>query len=518
LSEGDTYHETEAELYEHAPCGYVSTQPNGIIVKVNQTFLSWLGLEREQLVGKKRFRELLTVPGQIFFENHFHPILLLQSRVNEVALDLKIPGGQPLPTLITGMLKRDESGTPRVIRLTVFNATERRAYEQALLNKTKELNLLNARKNELLGMAAHDLRTPLGAISTYSNLLASELGQTLSPIHREFLDTILDMSAFMTDLITDILDVASIESGSLRLDLKSRTIEPILRRAIAINAVLARKKGITIESDVGAGATYCVIDQRKVDQVLNNLLGNAIKYSHSGTKIYVALRIDPDQVTIAIRDQGQGIPADELDKIFTPFKTGSVRGTAGEQSTGLGLAIVRSIVMGHGGTIGVTSEVGVGSTFSFTLKKSAPQEPLADPPALERPVNPPSTPRAIRVLLVEDNAINQRILGMMLAKLEAEVLVAKNGREALSLFEQTELDLILMDCQMPEMDGYEAAAAIRKVEVAQGRKRLPIIALTASAAESDRERCLAAGMDDFLSKPPALPHLSEMVERWVRKA
>jgi CheY-like chemotaxis protein len=195
-----------------------------------------------------------------------------------------------------------------------------------------------------------------------------------------------------------------------------------------------------------------------------------------------------------------------------------VRGTAGEQSTGLGLAIVRSIVMGHGGTIGVTSEVGVGSTFSFTLKKSAPQESLANPPDLERPVGDPSSPhRAIRVLLVEDNAINQRIVGMMLAKLEAEVLVAKNGREALSLFEQTELDLILMDCQMPEMDGYEAAAAIRKTEIAHGRKRLPIIALTASQAESDRERCLAAGMDDFLPKPPGLPQLSEMVERWVRK-
>ena len=363
----DAYHETESELYEHAPCGYVSTQPNGIIVRVNQTFLSWIGLEREQLIGKRRFQELLTIPGQIFFENHFYPILMLESRVNEVALDLKVPGGRPLPTLVIGMLKRDASGAPTLMRYTVFNATERRAYEQALLKKTKELNLLNARKNELLGMAAHDLRTPLGAISTYSNLLASELGATLSPIHREFLDTILDMSAFMSDLITDILDVTAIESGNLRLDRTSQAIEPILRRAMTINAVLSRKKGITIENDLPEGETFCLIDRRKIDQVLNNLLGNAIKYSHSGTTIQVSLGIDADQVTIAIRDQGQGIPADELEKIFTPFKMGSVGATAGEHSTGLGLAIVRRVIEAHRGKLSIRSVPGRGTTMSILL-------------------------------------------------------------------------------------------------------------------------------------------------------
>jgi signal transduction histidine kinase/ActR/RegA family two-component response regulator len=511
----DVYQETDAELYEHAPCGYVSAQPNGIIVRVNQTLLSWLGLEREQLIGKRRFQELLTIPGQIFFENHFHPILLVESQVNEVALDLKIPGRHPLPTLVSGVLKRDESGAPFVTRFTVFNATQRRAYEQDLLKKTKELNLLNARKNELLGMAAHDLRTPLGAISTYSNLLASEVGHILSPIHREFLDTILDMSAFMSELITDILDVTAIESGSLRLDRKSKAIEPILRRAISINAVLSRKKGITIEHDLDEGETFCLIDHRKIDQVLNNLLGNASKYSHSGTTIKVSLRIDSDQVTIAIRDQGQGIPADELGKIFTPFKMGSIGATAGEHSTGLGLAIVHSIVTGHGGKIWVTSAVGVGSTFSFTLSRSAPPELPAEKLAGASAVLP-AISRATRVLVAEDNVINQKVATLMLTKVGADTVIARNGREVLALLKQADPDIVFMDCQMPEMDGYEAAAAIRAIERAGDGKRLPIIALTASNAESDRQRCLAAGMDDFLEKPLKISHLEEMLKRWVR--
>lgn len=515
MSDVDIYQETDAELYDHAPCGYVSTQPNGIIVRVNQTFLSWLGLEREQLVGKRHFRELLTLPGQIFFENHFHPMLLLQSRVNEVALDIKIPGGQPLPTLITGTLKRDASGAPLIIRLTVFNATERRAYEQALLKKTKELNLLNARKNELLGMAAHDLRTPLGAISTYSNLLASEVGPVLSPVHREFLNTILDMSAFMSDLITDILDVTSVESGSLRLDRKPEAIEPILRHAVNINAVLSRKKGIAIKSDIGNGETFCLVDRRKLDQVLNNLLGNAIKYSHSNTTIKVSLEAGADQITVAIRDQGQGIPAEELEKIFTPFKTGSVRGTAGEHSTGLGLAIVHNIITGHGGKVWVTSQVGEGSTFSFSLSTCArPEAPAAVP----EPVSPSlasgrDTP--IRILVVEDNPINQKLMIKMLTKLGVEVQIAQNGREVMTLLENAHPDLILMDCHMPEMDGFETTKAIRSAETATDRKRLAILALTAGNEDSDRERCIEAGMDDFLQKPPTLAQLSKMLERWV---
>ncbi len=518
-SDSDPWQESEADLYEHAPCGYLSTRPDGLVIKANQTFLSWLGLEREALIGAQRFQKLLSVPGQIFFESHFRLILLAEGRVDEIALELKLPGGVTLPILVTGVLGRDASGAPAVVRLTVFNATERRAYEQALLKKTRELDQLNTRKNELLGMAAHDLRTPLAAISTYSNLLASEIGPQLSPAHRELIGSITDMSAFMSDLITDILDVAAIESGSARVDRRSQAMEPILRHALNINALLARRKGISIESELRDGGAFCLVDARKIDQVLNNLLGNAIKFSHPNTTIHVSVTEGAGWLTIAIRDQGQGIPADEIDKLFTPFRTGSVRGTAGEPSTGLGLAIVHSIVTRHGGKIEVTSSVGAGSTFTLTLPVSAPPPPVVE----ERKVAPtkraavvPEGPRVLRVLLVEDNTVNQKLATLMLARLVAQVTVASNGQEALSCLERETFHLVFMDCRMPVMDGYEATAAIR----AQGRhaghgKHLPIIGLTASAEEDDRRRCLAAGMDDFLQKPATQHQLAEMLERWV---
>jgi len=510
-ADGDLLHESEAELYDQAPCGYLSARPDGLIVKVNQTFLSWLGLEREALIGKRRFQELLSIPGRMFFESHFHPIVLARSRIDEVALDLKLQGGQTLPTLVTGVMKRDPAGAPAVLRLTIFNATERRAYEQALLKKTRELDLLNARKNELLGMAAHDLRTPVGAIYSFSTLLASEVGPTLSPIHREMLDTIIDASAFMSELITDILDVASIESGSLRLARKPEAIAPFLRRVVAMNAMLARKKGIVIDVELGDGEAYGLVDARKIAQVLNNLLGNAIKFSQINTSITVGMAADPEWVTISVRDEGPGIPAEETGKIFTAFRTGSARGTAGEASTGLGLAIAHSIVAGHGGKIWVESSVGAGSTFSFTLPRAAP--PAEAPPPSSRVTRPP---RAIRVLLADDNGVNQKIGKLMLERLGAAVSLAGSGREALALLDREDFDLVLMDCHMPEMDGYEAAAAIRSNERrAGGRKRTPIIAMTANAAEDDRRRCLAAGMDDFLQKPARQDQLAEVIHRWV---
>lgn len=509
----DPWQESEADLYEDAPCGYLSALPDGLVVKANRTFLSWVGVERDALIGKARFQSLLSVPGRVFFESHFRPILLAEGRVDEVAFDLKLPAGRALPVLVTGVLGRDADGAPAVVRLTVFNATERRAYEQALLRKTRELDLLNERKNELIGMVAHDLRTPLGAISAYSNLLASELGPTLSPAHRELLDTILDLSAFMSALVTDILDVSSIESGRPRLDRRPRPVAPVLRRAAQIHAVLARKKGIAIEVRAEEQGVFCAIDARKIDQVLNNLVGNAIKFSPRGGRVELSLSAGPDEVAIAVADQGPGIAPGEIERIFAPFATGSARGTAGETSTGLGLAIAQSIVAGHGGQIRVTSTPGAGATFTFTLPRCAPPPDEERPP--ESSVGAPLRP--LRVLLAEDNTVNQKLVTRMLARLGAEVAVAGTGRDAVARLEREAFDLVLMDCRMPDMDGYEAAAAVRAREGASGRARVPILALTAGA-EDDRARCLAAGMDDFLQKPTSLDQLSAALRRWSSPA
>jgi two-component system, OmpR family, sensor kinase len=239
--------------------------------------------------------------------------------------------------------------------------------QRELSKRNIELGRLNEQKSRFLGMAAHDLRTPLGVILSYSDFLRLETADTLSAEHREFIDIIRATSEFMLRLVDDLLDVTTIESGQLRLAPAPADLVGLVGRSVQLNAVLATRKGIEVTFSPPPGPVTAVVDAGKLDQVLNNLLGNAIKFSHPGTVVRVGLAVDGDRAIVTVRDQGQGIPPHEIGRLFTPFGKTSVRGTAGEPSTGLGLAIVRRIVEGHGGTVTVHSEVGSGSTFTVAL-------------------------------------------------------------------------------------------------------------------------------------------------------
>ena len=243
--------------------------------------------------------------------------------------------------------------------------------QRELAKKNVELERLNAQKNQLLGMAAHDLRNPLGVIMTYAEFLAEEAADVLNEEQREFVANIKESSEFLLKMINDLLDISAIESGKLRLDLAPVSLAALLQRNIALNRVLAEKKQIHIELRLDADLPALPLDGGKIQQVLNNFLSNACKFSHPGTTVEVRLYQAGADAVISVRDQGQGIPAAELERLFKPFHKTSVRSTAGEQSTGLGLAIVRKIVAGHGGRVSVESEVGHGSTLSFTLPLSS---------------------------------------------------------------------------------------------------------------------------------------------------
>jgi two-component system, OmpR family, sensor kinase len=239
--------------------------------------------------------------------------------------------------------------------------------QREMAKRNAELERLNEQKNSLLGMAAHDLRTPLGVIFSYAQFLESEAGAVLNADQLEFVTTIKDMSEFMLRMVTDILDVTAIEAGQLKLDRHPEDLAGLLERNVTLNRVLANRKGIALEFDRPAVLPKVSIDAGKVEQVLNNLISNAIKFSHRGTLVRIRLTCTDEAVTVAVQDHGQGIPAADFSKLFKAFSQTSVRSTAGEQSTGLGLAIVRRIVEGHGGRIWADSKVGEGSTFSFTL-------------------------------------------------------------------------------------------------------------------------------------------------------
>lgn len=239
--------------------------------------------------------------------------------------------------------------------------------QRELAKKNAQLEQLNEQKNRLLGMAAHDLRNPLGVILSYSEFLEAEAADVLNVEQREFVSTIKDTSQFMLRMVNDLLDVTNIESGQLKLDRQPADLGLLIQRNLALNRVLAVKKDITIEFQPPVDGPEISFDAGKLEQVLNNLVSNAVKFSHRGTRVLVRMTCTPERVTVAVQDQGQGIPAADLPKLFKPFSRLSVRSTAGEESTGLGLAIVRRIIEGHGGRIWVESTVGQGSTFSFTL-------------------------------------------------------------------------------------------------------------------------------------------------------
>lgn len=239
--------------------------------------------------------------------------------------------------------------------------------QREMAKKNAELLKLDEQKNRLLGMAAHDLRTPLGIILSYSQFLESEAAAVLNADQREFVTTIKDLSKFMLQMVTDILDVTAIDAGQLKLNRQPADLARLIQQNVTLNRVLANQKGITLEFDQPNALPQVSFDARKLDQVLNNLISNAIKFSHRGTLVRIRLTCTEDAVTVAVQDHGQGIPAADFSRLFKAFSQTSVRSTAGELSTGLGLAIARTIVEGHGGRIWAESEVGKGSTFSFTL-------------------------------------------------------------------------------------------------------------------------------------------------------
>lgn len=246
--------------------------------------------------------------------------------------------------------------------------------QREMAQKNVELQKLNETKNRFLGMAAHDLRSPLSVIMAYAQFLEAEATPVLNEEQREFVATIHQTSEFMLNLVNDLLDVSTIESGRLELKRALMDVAALVEHNVTLNRALAARKRIAVDFVPSAvGPVQAELDAGKIQQVLNNLLTNAVNYSHADTRVVVTLDVSPESVTICVRDQGQGIPVEELPKLFRPFGRTRVRGTAGEQSTGLGLAIARRIVEGHGGTITVESQVGRGSEFRVVLPRFTQQ-------------------------------------------------------------------------------------------------------------------------------------------------
>ena len=276
------------------------------------------------------------------------------------------------------LLEQAERDTRHFNELSLLN-NELVTAQRELARSNAELDRLNRQKNELLGFAAHDLRNPLQVILIYSQFLIEEAAAYLDPEHLDFIRTIRSSSEFMLRLVEDLLDVARIEAGTLELDLAPVDLGDLVEHNVALNRVLAEPKGIRIELRREGGADKMVVDAAKVEQVLNNLIGNAVKYSPPGGTVEVRLAVTEDGAAIAVRDHGEGFAAEEMERLFQPFQTGRASGTSGERSAGLGLAIVKRIVEGHRGAIWVEAAEGGGSVFHVFLPRAFAAVPSPRP-------------------------------------------------------------------------------------------------------------------------------------------
>ncbi|HOJ03207.1 MAG TPA: HAMP domain-containing sensor histidine kinase [Bacteroidota bacterium] len=236
-----------------------------------------------------------------------------------------------------------------------------------LQKRNAQLEEMNKLKNQFLGIAAHDLRNPISVILSFSELMLHDDVESLTDAQREMVDSVYESSVFMLKLLNNLLDISAIEAGKLTLDMLPTDIAVLLRKNLQRNRILAERKGIAIRDEIDADLPMLALDAGKFEQVLNNLITNAVKFSERGTTVTVRCERSDHEVVLSVRDQGQGIPAEELDRLFKPFSRTSVRATAGESSTGLGLAIVKRIIDGHAARVRVDSVVGQGTVFSISL-------------------------------------------------------------------------------------------------------------------------------------------------------
>ena len=371
---GPELEESAEDLYENAPCGYVSAMPDGTIVRINQTFLAWTGHRREDLVGRRRFQELLTPGGRIFHETHYAPLLRLQGTVREIAVEIVCADGRRLPALINTVLLRDEDGMPRLTRTTVFNATDRKAYERELLRERRKAEEATKAKADFLAMVNHEIRNPLTAIHGAVILLETT---ELAPQQQKLVQILRSSSKRLLDLVTDVLDLSKADSGTSSLEERSLDLrELVLSIADGLRGE-AEGKGLALDVRVDEGVPAAVLgDPVKIGQIVANLLGNAVKFTPSGS-VTLALEVrerHADAVTVGFRiaDTGIGVEAERLPYIFDEFTQASYDIGLKYGGSGLGLTITRKLVELYGSAIEVESEPGKGTAFSFALRLRLP--------------------------------------------------------------------------------------------------------------------------------------------------
>jgi PAS domain S-box-containing protein len=521
------------ELFENAHDIVWVIDLQGRLMSLNRAAEQATGYPREDVLGKNVSQflapsERARVPAQIA------SMLAGGSPVKDEATLLAKDGREILLEVVSRLVF--DKGRPVGIQGIGRDITERKRHQEELARYARELQqkneelsaaLVAARaaaeaKSRFLANMSHEIRTPMNGVTGMLELL---LASPLSPDQQECAKTVQASAEALLAVINDILEFSSIESGKLELGTKPFEPAAVVNEVCALLGVQARRKGLQLHSRLDPFLPRMLLgDASRLRQIIGNLVGNAIKFTDSGE---VAVRVALERgntrtatLRVTVRDTGIGIDSEHCRELFNSFVQGDNSAARKYGGSGLGLAISKQLVEMMGGRIGFESEAGLGSTFWFTAtfqKQEARDATEARPAASEQ--RPPIavaasvSPADVCVLLAEDNEVNQRIALRMLQKSGFRADAVADGRQAADAVKSGKYDVVLMDVHMPEMDGFAATAEIRGRE--RNGARLPIVAMTARAMAGDREECLAAGMDDYLTKPIQMEELRRTILRWA---
>ncbi len=472
----------------------------------NQAYEQAFGIRREDFIGR-RVLDLEYIPmiEREAFQAEDEAIIASRGRAQR-EIDIAFADGEMRRVIYTITAFQLADGTPAGMLGVLFDITERRRAEE-------RAERANQAKSAFLANMSHEIRTPMNAIIGMTHLV---LDTELDARQRNYLEKIEGATRTLLGIVNDILDFSKIEAGKLSLERASFRLGEVLDNLTGLLETKAAGKGLKLEVQVDAGVPDVLQgDPLRLGQVLTNLVGNAIKFTSSGGVSLTVRQAQEDEsgliLEFEVKDTGIGMTPEQQARLFQPFEQADGSTTRRFGGTGLGLAICRRLVELMDGHIWAESTPGRGSAFHFTAKLGRQVQTVPTRPSPRRRSGLPNL-TGRRLLLVEDNEINREVAGDILAKCGAMVDTAGNGREALDALDNRHYDLVLMDVQMPVMDGLEATRAIRR---RPEWKTLPVLAMTASVLPEDRECCLAAGMNDFVAKPIDMETLYAVLRRWM---